>query len=207
MKYRVVVWDFDGTLADTFGCTVRAYNRLAAAYGARPIDDPQAVRGLTLRAFLRAYNLSPLKLPSLIRHVLAGQKEEMATVPLFPNLAAVLEGVRRAGRRMSVLSSNAEGNIRACLGANGVEGLFDAVVGYRRLFGKGRAIRGFVNAQGVPAGDVVYVGDEVRDVEAARKAGVAVAAVTWGYQTRDLLAGHDPDHLVDSPEQLLALLG
>src|SRR5262245_13801927 len=100
----------------------------------------------------------------------------MASVPLFPTLPRVLRGLRGAGCRLGVLSSNAEGNIRACLRAHQVEELFEAVVG--------------------------YVGDEVRDIEAARK-----AAVTWGFNTRDLLARHRPDHLVERPDQLLGLLG
>jgi phosphoglycolate phosphatase-like HAD superfamily hydrolase len=47
MPYTFVLWDFDGTLADTFSCTLAAYNALAARRGLRPIDDPEAARGLT----------------------------------------------------------------------------------------------------------------------------------------------------------------
>src|SRR5262245_31510189 len=203
MRFPVVLWDFDGTLADTFACTVRVYNRLAPAYGLRPIDDPQAVRGMTVPQFLRAHRVGLWKLPSLVLQVLVAQKEEVATLSLFPGVSGVLEELSQAGTRMAVLSSNAEGNIRACLKANGVEGFFEAVVGYRRLFGKGRGIRGLLKGRGLVGPEVVYVGDEVRDIQAARKAGVAAAAVTWGFNSRDLLARHAPDYLADSPEQLL----
>jgi phosphoglycolate phosphatase-like HAD superfamily hydrolase len=53
----------------------------------------------------------------------------------------------------------------------------------------------------------VYVGDEVRDIVAARKAGVDVAAVSWGYNTREVLAKHEPDYLIERPELLPTLLG
>jgi phosphoglycolate phosphatase len=207
MRYTFFLWDFDGTLADTFACTVRIYNGLAASYGLPPIDDPQAARGLSMRTFIRTHRIGFFKLASLTRAVLAGQRAEAARLPLFPGLAEVLQGVRRAGCRMAIVSSNAEDNIRACLRAGGVEGLFEAVVGYSRLFGKGRAIGRFLRACGVGVREVVYVGDEVRDVEAARKARVAAAAVAWGYQARTLLAEQAPDHLLDEPGQLLALLG
>jgi phosphoglycolate phosphatase-like HAD superfamily hydrolase len=62
-------------------------------------------------------------------------------------------------------------------------------------------------ATSLPARDVVYVGDEVRDIEAGRQAGVAVAAMTWGFNDRALLARHCPDYLVERPEELLQLLG
>jgi phosphoglycolate phosphatase len=125
---------------------------------------------------------------------------------LFPGVSGVLERLARAGTRMAVLSSNAEGNIRACLKANGVEGRFEAVVGYRRLFGKGRGIRRFLREWRLVGPEVVYVGDEVRDIQAARKAGVAVASVTWGFNSRGLLAQHAPDYVADSPDQLLPWL-
>jgi phosphoglycolate phosphatase len=70
------------------------------------------------------------------------------------------------GRHMSILSSNARENILACLRSNRVEGLFESVVGYRRLFGKGRALRRLLSGPGsVPRSEAVYIGDEVRDIE------------------------------------------
>lgn len=206
MKYRLILWDFDGTLADTLACLVRVYNGLAPTYGYLPVTDPKAVRGLTLPAFLRMHRIGLLKLPSLIHQVIAGQKQEIVRLPLFTGMAAVLQEIHAAGSRLAVLSSNAEDNIRCCLQANGVEELFEAIVGYRRLFGKGRALRSFLRGLGLSASEVAYVGDEVRDVEAARQAGVVVVAVTWGFNTRELLARHTPDHLADSPEELLAFL-
>jgi phosphoglycolate phosphatase len=206
MRYPFILWDFDGTLADTFACTVRVYNELAAAYGFRPVDDAQAVRAMPLRAFLRAHRIGLLQLPLLVKRVLARQRGEIARVPLFPGVAEVLQAVREAGGRMGVLSSNATDNIRACLGASGVLELFEDVTGYRRLFGKGRALRRFLKAHGLRGGEVLYVGDEARDVEAAREAGIDVAAVTWGYQARQLLAEHAPDYLLDRPAELLGLL-
>jgi phosphoglycolate phosphatase len=145
------------------------------------------------------------RLPFLVREILATQRGRMAGTRLFPGLAGVLQAVRQAGCRLGVLSSHAADNIQACLRGNGVEGLFDAVVGYRRLFGKARAIRRFVRDRGVARAEVLYVGDEVRDIEAARKAGVAVAAVTWGFNTKELLARHGPDYLVERPEHILSL--
>jgi phosphoglycolate phosphatase len=206
MRYQMVLWDFDGTLADTMASLLGIYNELAGKHGFRTIEDPASVRGLTLLAFLRAHDIPLARLPGLVREVLAAQRGRMAGIRLFPGLAAVLGEVRRLGCRLAVLSSNAEDNIRACLRANGVHELFEAVVGYRRLFGKGRALGRFLRGLDLAGQDVVYVGDEVRDIEAAREAGMAVAAVTWGYQAAPLLARHAPDHMIESPEQVMRLL-
>jgi phosphoglycolate phosphatase len=118
----------------------------------------------------------------------------------------VLDDFRRADRRMSVLSSNSRENILACLRANGVAGHFESVIGYRRILGKGECIRRFLKGRASVGEQAIYVGDEVRDIAAARKAGVDVAAVTWGYNTRELLTEHAPDYVIERPEQLLTLL-
>ena len=206
MRYQLVLWDFDGTLADTFGCSVRIYNDLAERHGFRPIDNPDGVRGLSTVAFLRHHRIPLLKVPALVRAVLAAQRGEMAGIRLFPGVAAVLARLHDAGCALAVLSSNRPDHIRACLRANGADGWFAAVHGYQRLLGKAIGIRRVMRSAGLIAREAVYVGDEVRDVHAARQAGVPIIAVSWGYQARALLAEQRPDHLVDQPEQLLDLL-
>ncbi len=203
MRYRAIIWDFDGTLADTLGCLLGIYNELAGRRGFRPIEDPETVRDLSLVPLLRMLRIPLRRLPGLVRDVLAAQKGAMAAIRLFPDLLPVLGLLRQQGPHMGVLSSNSRENILACLRANGAADLFDAVVGYRRVLGKGKALRRYLRAQNLAAADVVYVGDEVRDIKAAREAGVAVAAVTWGLNTPGLLARHHPDHLIERPQQLL----
>jgi phosphoglycolate phosphatase len=186
---------------------VRAYNALARTRGFRPIDDPQAARGVAPLALLRGLGIPMARLPVVVAGILAAVRRDMPDVQLFPGVAGVLEALLRSGRRMAVLSSNSRENVRACLRANGAEDYFEAVVGYRRVFGKGRAIKHLMRSRGVAGRRVVYVGDEVRDVAAARRAGIDIAAVTWGYNSRELLAVQGPDYLIDSPEELLMLLG
>src|SRR5579875_2674228 len=147
-----------------------------------------------------------MSVPSLLAGILSAVSRDMANVPLFAGVPEVLDRFTQAGCRMSILSSNSRDNILTCLRANGVANRFETVVGYRRLFGKGEAIRRFLKKRISSGERAIYVGDEVRDILAARKAGVDVAAVTWGYNTRDLLAQHAPDYLIEQPEQLQQLL-
>jgi phosphoglycolate phosphatase len=207
MRYRLLLWDFDGTLADTLASSLQLYNDMAVRHGFRTVTDPAAVRGLTPFEFLRGHGIPLAKVPALVREMRAAHRGRMATTRLFAGLPPVLEAIRRSGRRMGILSSNSRENILACLRANHADALFDPVVGYSRLLGKARPIRRVLRAVRLPGQDVLYVGDEVRDIDAARTAGVAVAAVTWGFNARELLARHAPDHLVERPEELLEVLG
>jgi phosphoglycolate phosphatase len=206
MRYRLVLWDFDGTLADTLASSLRLYNELAERHGFHPVTDPHAARGLTPFEFLRRHGIPLAKAPALVRAMRLAHRGQMASTRLFPGIRPVVEAIVRGGGRAGILSSNSRENILGCLQANEAEGLFDPMVGYSRLLGKARPIRRVLRAAGLAGREVLYVGDEVRDIEAARTAGVAVAAVTWGFNARELLARHAPDHLIDEPRQLLRVL-
>jgi len=203
MRYKLVIWDFDGTLADSLAEAVKIFNRLAPELGHKPIADVSAARGLSTRQFLREHGISLWRLPRLVRKYRAAAAEDADKLKLIPGLAEVLAQLQRRGLRLGVLSSNSEENIRRCLRANGVEQAFDFVMGYPRLFGKGKALRRILRGERLQRGEVLYIGDEVRDVEAARKAGVTVAAVTWGFHTEPLLRTSGPDHVVREPAELV----
>ncbi len=206
MRYRLIVWDFDGTLADTLALSVEIFNAFASRHGFRPLEDLAAARRLNTRAFFRQYRIPLWKLPMLGAEYRAAVRHRMESMRLFPGVAELVRDLRGAGRRMGVLSSNAAENVRACLGANGAGDAFDFVVGYPRLFGKATAIRQLLRQESVGPREFLYVGDEVRDVEAARKAGVDVAAVTWGYHAAELLSRHAPTFLWASPDEARSCL-
>jgi phosphoglycolate phosphatase len=206
MRYQLLLWDFDGTLADTLELSACLYNELAVKYGFLPIQDPQAARGLTTLNFLRAHRISPGKLPAFRREFLSLQKARMETVRLFAGLPKVLRSLGQRCIRLGVLSSNAEANIRICLRANGVEELFRFVVSYPLIFGKARGIRRVLRTQALAPGQLLYVGDEARDIQAAQKAGVDSAAVAWGLQSSEILAGCAPTYQIAHAEELLGVL-
>jgi phosphoglycolate phosphatase len=206
MRYRLIVWDFDGTLADTMALALATYNELAARHGFLRVDDPAAIRGLSTRAFLRKFRISLFRLPRLVREYHAVTKSRMDTIRLFDGLPDILARLKAAGVRQGVLSSNSATNIGTCLRANRVEDVFDFVVGNPRLFGKSRTIRRLLSTHRVEPAQFLYIGDEVRDIEAAKKAGVDVAAVTWGFHAIEQLTREAPTYLWSSPGEIVPTL-
>lgn len=203
MNYDLLIWDFDGTLADSLPRAARIYNELAVADGVLPIADTLAVREMTIREFLKAHRIPFHKVPSLTARFLAAQKTCTDSLQVFPGIVNAVRTLRAGGIRMAVVSSNNRETIAECLGDNGLEECFEFNVGCSRLFGKHRAIRGVVRTAGVPDARALYVGDETRDIEAARKAGIGAAAVTWGFNSARLLNRFGPAHLIDRPEELV----
>jgi phosphoglycolate phosphatase len=119
---------------------------------------------------------------------------------VFSGLPEAIAGLREHFT-VCVITSNEPEPVEAVLRKRGV--LVDHVHAGSSIFGKDRAIRSFLRAEGVEPGEAVYVGDEVRDVEAAHKAGVRVISVTWGFNSKKRLKQAQPDYLVDTPAQLM----
>jgi phosphoglycolate phosphatase len=203
MRYALVVWDFDGTLADSLPGVLRIFNDLAPQFGFAPVTDVQALRDTSVAQFFKAQGIPFWKLRTLRDAIIARQQGEMGSIRLYPGVPEVLEQIGRSDCRMGIVSSNAEDNIRTCLRANGVERWFELVVGYSRLLGKQRGLRRVLRQTALAGHDVLYIGDEVRDITAAQDVGLDVVAVTWGVNSRSLLAQHSPSQLIDRPEQLL----
>lgn len=205
MAYRLIVFDFDGTLADSLATAVTIYNQIASRLGLKPIADVEAARSTPTRQLLRQLGIRFWRLPRLVRAFRAAVADEAPTLRLHDGVANVLAELAKRGYRLGILSSNSEENIRACLRANGTEDLFAFVVGYPKLFGKAKALRRIMRAEKVARDDVLFVGDELRDVEAGRRVRVATAAVTWGFHAEAMLADSGATFLLREPSELLGL--
>jgi phosphoglycolate phosphatase len=205
--YALVIFDFDGTLADSWQMMGGAIVAAADRFGYRVLsaEEAEALRGRDNRVVMEAMGVKAWQLPRIIAHMRRVALERAGEIALFPGIDALLPALPRAGVRVAVVSSNAEGVVRQVLGPELSAMVSDFDCG-ASLFGKASKFRRVVRRTGVRPDAVVSVGDEGRDIEAAVDAGVASAAVTWGYATRDLLASKSPTHLVDSVEQLAALL-
>lgn len=203
MNYSVVLWDFDGTLADSLAIVLAIFNEIAARDGYLPITDSEFARQHSSIELLRRQGVSLLSVPSLMHEILAAMRSRMADIQLFPGIAETVRQLAARNIRMGVVSSNSEANIRECLSANGVNDSFEFVVGASRLFGKAGSLRRTLRSRSIDSRSALYVGDEVRDIDAARRAGIDIAAVTWGMNDAKTLELHRPDYLVYQPGDLL----
>lgn len=207
MNNRLVLWDFDGTLADTLRLAVAIYNRIAPRHKALPMTHPEELRGLTMRELMKMHRIRWYRVPALLRDFLAEQSRMMHEVRLHSGILETVKALTEAGVRQAIVSSNSEANIRVCLEHHQLQEHFEFVVGMRRLFGKKRAIKQALRRAGLSPQEGLYIGDEIRDVEAARRIRMPIACVTWGVNSPSLLESHSPDHLISEPHELLPLFG
>jgi phosphoglycolate phosphatase len=204
---RLAIFDLDGTLSDSFPWFLRIVNSVADKHGFRRIADHEIdmVRGKGSREIVKFFQVPAWKLPLIARDMRRMKGEQIDGIPLFPGVDRLLQTLAAKGVATAMVSSDSEENVRRALGPANARLISHYACG-ASLFGKARKFRRALKMAGVPAVDAICIGDEVRDIEAARKAGIAFGAVSWGYATPQALEALKPDTMFTSMDEMIARL-
>lgn len=208
MKYRTLVFDFDGTIADTLGEMRRIFNQLAPDYGIRQVEEGElgGLRHLSLKQLLSHLNIPKRRVPSLITRGTGMLRDNITRLPLIDGMAEVIVEMRRHVGSFGILTSNTTANVDLFLRAHGLRDPFDFISSTSKLSGKAKHLRAIRKTFSLRSEEMLYIGDELRDVKASRKAGIPIAAVTWGFNSRESLEAMRPDHLFQQPQEFLRLV-
>jgi phosphoglycolate phosphatase len=181
-------------------------NELAARHRYRQVNRSQIeeLRGRPTREVMRELGVSPWRLPFIAADMRKRSAADAKGIPMFPGVPEFLRDLTDAGVTAAIVSSNGEATVRRVLGE--CQHLIDVYECEVSLFGKQRKLRGVARKLAVPPERALYVGDETRDVQAAKAAGLDSAAVSWGYSTQSALAGARPTYLIDSLRDLAAAI-
>ncbi len=207
VRPRLLLFDFDGTIADTFDAAFAILNKLAGEFGFRPLDpsELEKARDMRTRQVMKFLKIPMSKMSRIARR---GSEEihlRMPGVEPLPGMPALLRELHAAGFELGIVTSNSEPNVRLFLQKHDLE-LFAFIRSSSKLLGKARELRQVMKSRKIPAAEILFIGDETRDIEAAQKAGIPMAAVTWGYNSRRSMDEMKPDFLFDRPEDLLTFL-
>lgn len=199
------IFDFDGTLADSFDLTVEIAHQVMGHTKPMTPEHLHALRGLPAKEVMKEVGIRWWRLPLLLTRGRKLMTARLGEVQPFPALVPVLAELHKRGHRLFVLSSNSADNVQAFFDAHDMGSDFERIYGGAGLFNKAGKLRQIIREHRWQASDCWYVGDEVRDVIAARQAGLRCAAVTWGFNLEKVLADAQPDVIITKPRQLLKL--
>jgi phosphoglycolate phosphatase len=208
MRYQLAIFDFDGTLADSFPFFLSVFNRIADqhGFGRIDLDRVDSMRHHGTRDMMRQVGMPAWKLAPASKTFMALMKDNVASISLFDGIGQALRSLADAGVRLAIVSSNSEHNVRQVLGPD-LEALIGQYECGMSIFGKASRIRSVLRHSKVEACNAIYIGDQGTDAEAARKARVPFGAVRWGYATIEALRRHQPEHEFDSVAELVHISG
>jgi len=202
-----LIFDFDGTLAQTLPVMWKTYNQIAPSFNLPTITWEKALslRDRGVRRLTKEYRVSPLKLLRLSQAITKAMKNKILQVKPAKGIRAVLRDIRKKNIKAGILTSNSKENVIAFLKNSDLES-FDFIYSESNLLGKAPAIKKIIKKEKLAPRSVIYIGDETRDVAAAHKAGARAIAVTWGLNSRTKLRNKKPDWIIDHPQELIKVI-
>lgn len=197
---KYIVFDFDGTLADTFDVIKNIAMNEYSEYDI----DVELFKSEGAKGMLKMLNIPRWKIPGMILNV-TNKLRNSKNIKLFPGIVDLLINLKK-DYKIGILSSNSKEIINDTLKEYDIENLFEFVYSESSLFGKHSVLKRMCSKHNIDPLEVIYVGDEDRDIIAAKKANLKSIAVTWGFNSKEKLSRENPDYLVDSPMQILEAL-
>lgn len=207
MTIKLAIFDFDGTLADTYPVFADSLNALAVKHGFRQVanDEQHMLRGLSAGEVLRELQIPLWKVPAVLSDFRKVMRQRIDEIQPFSGVVNVLHTMMQGHVELAVATSNSIDNVKAVLGESLINRLAALECG-SSMFGKSHRLRRILKKTQANTADAIYVGDEIRDAQAAERAGVSFGAVAWGYTDLAALLRTNPSSVFRAPADLLCLI-
>jgi len=205
-RYRLAIFDFDGTLADSLPWFRASFHDVIARFDLTPVtaEELEGMRGLSAREIMARLNVSMWQLPAIVSDMRKRKLAAASETSLFAGIPAMLSDLQRQDIKTAIVSSDSEASVRQVLGpATAQITRFDCGAA---VFGKHWKFRRVARKLGAKPSETICIGDEIRDIEAARAAGMDSGAVAWGYAFPSALHAAGPTHLFNSIEEMMQRL-
>jgi len=205
MKY--IIFDFDGTLADSTAVFASAWNTIAQKYKFKGIElkEIESLKKLSIAERSKLFDFPMYKLPMILPQFYRLYRQSLNDVHLYDGIKEVLMEIDNKGYKILIISSNSQENILEFLKMNNIHCVSN-VLSSTRIFGKDKVIKKFLKDSGITPSEVFYIGDEQRDIVACKKVGVPIIWVSWGYDAIEVVQQEEPEYKVNTPQEILNII-
>lgn len=203
--YKYIIFDFDGTIANTIGVGIPIFNEMAKIHGFKELKYFEEVRGKNVKQFIKDHEISKLKFIFYLREFLEKLHKDMDKVEPYDGMTDVIKKLNKH-YKLGIVSANSKENIKKFLDLNGLNYYFDFIYNFPLLLGKSQVFKKLIKKKDLDEKDLIYIGDEDNDVLAAKKAGIDVIAVTWGMKDKMFLKKMKPTFIAEKPADILLFL-
>lgn len=201
----VVIFDFDGTICDSFTQFVQVFNGIAPYYNLIQVSEKDLadIHNYETEYIIKKHGVTSWTMPIVVYHVRRNMKQLIPTMKLYSGIRETIQKMISNGVVVGILTSNSQEVVHTFLKNNNLTG-FQFIFTGSGIFGKAKNLK-MIKDQ-LKSQNIFYVGDEVRDVKAAKEANIQSIAATWGFHSRKLLESSNPGAMADSPSDLMDIV-
>jgi len=203
MKYKLIIFDFDGTLADTFPFVLNIVDQVTDKFKLKKIDgnEIEMLRSFDARKIIKHLEIPLWKVPKIAHYAQTLLAKEIHRMYLFEGIEQLLQNLSDEGIKLAIVTSNTYENVCQVLGAKNA-----ALIQYYEcgvpVFGKQSKLKKILKKSGIPAVDAFCIGDEIRDIQAAQKVKIPFGAVAWGFTKLEAFQAHSPSEMFASVAEI-----
>lgn len=204
---KQIIFDFDGTIADTFPVVQKVMDKILAQHGIQKLTDAEiaTMRNMSFKEVCKYVGISKLRLIVIIWQIKTVLKQHLTEIKPFLGMAKLLKELKEAGYQLDIVTSNSAETVKLFLERYNLS-YFEHIRSCHHFLSKSREIKKLMKKRQVEQHKVVYIGDEIRDITAAQKSNIKVIAVSWGLNTVSGLQKAKPNFLVHTPVELAQTL-
>ena len=206
MTHKILIFDFDGTIADTHRYIIKIANQLSDEFKYKPIapDEIDLLKNKSTKEIIKYLDVQIMKIPSILARAKKEFYKGIDEINPINGIRETLDQLKALNRSMGILSSNSIENVKKFLNNHNLNH-FDFIHTTSKVWTKNTSLKKLIREKGFQLDDVLYIGDEIRDIVAAKKLGIEIIAVGWGYNSGAVLSSHNPNFLAKTPKDLLQI--
>ncbi len=208
MKYKLLIFDFDGTLADTFSWFVNVINNVADRFGFRRLDmnNLEQLRNLDAKQMMKMHGVPLWKMPVIAKHMRGLMSNQIDRINRFEGVESLLHQLSQRGITLAVVTSNGVENVQHVLGPE-LTALISHFECGVSMYGKQSKLKRVLRESGILKENALFIGDEIRDLAASQNVGIDFGAVSWGYNSIESLEANHPAFVFHRIEEILDAAG
>jgi phosphoglycolate phosphatase len=206
-KFKVVLFNFNGTIVNTKFLAISIFNDIAKQRGYKEINEEniQYLSSLSVTQRCKALGVPVYQMFPIGINIKQKYQRYIADLEPAPGMYNLLQDLKIKGYQLGFITSNSRDVVKSFLINNSMD-IFDYEYYSYNPFMKARRISNFLKKNSLDANHVLYVGDELRDINAAKRNHVFSIAVSWGYDSVDLLNTGHADYVAQKPEDILNII-
>jgi phosphoglycolate phosphatase-like HAD superfamily hydrolase len=168
------------------------------------MDELGHLKKMHAREVMAYIELKKRYLPFLLKKGKSLLTQDIKNIRLCkPDIFHTIGKLKEMGIKTAIITTNSKTNVKLFLEAHNAD-VFDLIVS-ATMFGKESKMKRIVKKKKLSLGEFLYVGDEIRDIIAAKNAGMDIVSVGWGYNTVESLKKYGPDYLIFEPSELIEI--
>lgn len=207
---KYIFFDFDGTIADTMPYTLKELFRMLSEekISLSKKEILSDLKSLNFIDLMKKWKVSPLRFPFIIGKInksLANLYFEIDQIKIFPGMEKLFIDLKKRGYKLGIISSNIQKNVDKFLEINKLN-YFDMIWCNPSFLKKDQSMRKLFKKYNLKTEEMIYVGDEIRDIVASHKVGIKMIGVPWGLHDIKVLKANGADLIINKPGEIYRVL-